>query len=511
MKKLLFLFILNCFVASASDIPNYYLGSGNEISIAINPTDPYNVVVGANLKQLWYTTDMGNTWISSSISSQNGVWGDPALEFDAKGNVYYAHLSNSEFWLDRIVIQRSTDGGKSWDMDKGIGYNGVTQHDKEWIVADILPESPRFGNLYTTWTEFDLYGSEDPGDSTRILFSSSESSGEFWSEPIVISDVSGNCIDLDETVEGAVPCTGPNGEIYVSWSGPLGIMFDKSLDGGFSFGKDIFVTDQPGGWTYDIPNYKRCNGLPVTACDISNSQYKGRIYILYSAQVSSINTNVYLTMSDDGGETWSQPKDISDAYGDSHQFMAWMDVDPITGYIYAAYYDNRNYEDNSKSDIYLSVSKDGGETFQVMKINALPIVPNSEYFLGDYLGIDSYDGNVWIAWTYRSNISSPSAIAAFLSDKCYSVEEDAETHKVKVSPNPSEEVSNIEFTLESNAHVSLYIESLDGRLADTAIDKEMSAGQHSFTYETGKLSSGVYFYRLDIGSQTIRKRCCIIK
>jgi hypothetical protein len=91
------------------------------------------------------------------------------------------------------------------------------------------------------------------------------------------------------------------------------------------------------------------------------------------------------------------------------------------------------------------------------------------------------------------------------------VEEDAETHKVKVSPNPSEEVSNIEFTLESNAHVSLYIESLDGRLADTAIDKEMSAGQHSFTYETGKLSSGVYFYRLDIGSQTIRKRCCIIK
>ena len=71
-------------------------------------------------------------------------------------------------------------------------------------------------------------------------------------------------------------------------------MFDKSTDGGDTFGKDIFVTTQPGGWNFDVPGIYRCNGFPVTACDISNSLYRGTIYIMWSDQRNGIDDTVDL-------------------------------------------------------------------------------------------------------------------------------------------------------------------------------------------------------------------------
>ncbi len=509
--KYLVIFLLFFTAIRSEEIPNFFLGGGSEISVAINPTNPKNIVIGANLKGLWYTNDGGETWISSSISSKYGVWGDPALEFDAEGNLYYSHLSNADFWLDRIVVQKSTDGGITWVEDEGLGFNNQTQHDKEWIVADMNEKSPHFGDLYVTWTEFDSYGSDLPEDSTRILFSRSSSSGEFWSDAIVISDSSGNCIDDDETVEGAVPCIGPSGEIYVSWAGPLGIMFDKSLDGGYSFGKDIFATNQISGWNYDIPNYKRCNGLPVTSCDLSHSEYRGRIYILYSDQVSNDNTNVYIIKSDDKGETWSNPIDVTGVQEESHQFMAWMDIDDLTGYIYVAYYDNRNYPNNNMSDIYLATSKDGGASFQNIKLNEYSITPQKSTFMGDYLGIDVYNGHVWIAWTSSPDGLRTNAIAANYSDLCSTQDDSISKIKLKQYPNPTGSISNIEFTLEETSFVRLYIENLQGEIIDNPIEKKMEPGKHTYTYDTSQIGSGVYFYRLEYSGKTVRQKCCVIK
>ena len=66
--------------------------------------------------------------------------------------------------------------------------------------------------------------------------------GETWSAPLRLSQVAGDCIDDDNTVEGAVPAVGPNGEIYVSWAGPVGIVFDKSTDGGKTWVKEDWTS-----------------------------------------------------------------------------------------------------------------------------------------------------------------------------------------------------------------------------------------------------------------------------
>ncbi|HCA42075.1 MAG TPA: glycosyl hydrolase, partial [Bacteroidetes bacterium] len=62
------------------------------------------------------------------------------------------------------------------------------------------------------------------------------------------------------------------------------------------------------------------------------------------------------------------------------------------------FYDRRNYNDN-RTDVYLGVSKDGGETFENIKISESPFIPETEIFFGDYIGIDSYNDLVVNAWT----------------------------------------------------------------------------------------------------------------
>ncbi|MBT8380190.1 MAG: glycoside hydrolase, partial [Ignavibacteria bacterium] len=221
MKSHSYLFTFILFVCLASNILSQYQNirvdgslsnSPEEVTIAINPVNPNVLAAGANIDHFYVSTDAGNTWIESRlVSNLLGVWGDPVVLFDSLGNLYYSHLSNpvSGWWIDRIVVQKSTNNGVSWNDGVGVGLNNYPkQQDKEWLAVD-LTQSPYRGNVYMTWTEFDDYGSSNPNDSSRIRFSKSTNEGETWSDAITISDISGNCIDDDLTTEGAVPCIGP--------------------------------------------------------------------------------------------------------------------------------------------------------------------------------------------------------------------------------------------------------------------------------------------------------------
>ena len=255
-------------------------------------------------------------------------------------------------------------------------------------------------HLAMTWTEFDEYGSKDPTCYSRILFSKSIDSGLSWSEPISINELEGNCIDDDETTEGAVPSFGINGEIYVAWSYKDEIFFDRSMDGGTSWlDQDIAIANQPGGWTYDIPGIMRCNGMPITGVDHSQNAYRGRIYVNWSDQRNGKDdTDIWLIHSDDQGKSWSDPLKVNDDTTNKHQFFTWMDIDEKTGYLYIVFYDRRNYDDN-QTDVYLAYSMDGGQTFTNKKINTHPFTPTDNIFFGDYNDISAYDGSVRPIWT----------------------------------------------------------------------------------------------------------------
>jgi hypothetical protein len=81
-----------------------------------------------------------------------------------------------------------------------------------------------------------------------------------------------------------------------------------------------------------------------------------------------------------------------------HQCYNWMTVDPITGYIYVVFYDRRNHED-LKTDVYMAVSTDGGETFANEKISKEPFEPSDDIYMGDYINITAYGGFIRPIWT----------------------------------------------------------------------------------------------------------------
>lgn len=373
----------------------------SEPAIAIHPKDQNIIAAGTILNGYYYSTDGGKTWKSKRLKSKYGVWGDPVMLFDTTGRIYYFHLSNYKktSWLDRIVCQSADQVNKRFDQGTFPEPNGTKAQDKHWTVLN-----PYNNEICMTWTQFDKYGSKDPIDSSLILFSKTTDQGKTWSKPLRISKFAGDCIDDDNTVEGAVPAIGPNGEIYVTWSGPKGLVFQRSLDGGQTWlPEEQHITNHEGGWTIDIPGMYRANGLPILVCDLSNGPNRGTLYLNWCDQRNGVeDTDVWLLVSRDGGTTWTEEKRVNQDKSKRHQFFTWMSIDQSTGYLYFIYYDRRNY-DNKKTDVYLAVSRDGGRTYKEHRISETPFIPNDKVFFGDYLNIAAVNGIITPIWPRMDN------------------------------------------------------------------------------------------------------------
>jgi len=507
MKKSLYLFVIYvCFfsINIFSQYPNILVdgnGDPEEVTIAVNPLNPNILAAGSNIDNFYRSTNGGNSWIESQLFSNNlGVWGDPAVLFDSLGNLYYGHLSNpiSGWWIDRIVVQKSTNNGQTWNDGVGIGQGIQPQaQDKEWLAVDHT-QSPYRGTIYVTWTEFDSYGSSNPSDSSRIRFSKSTDQGITWSNAITISDVSGNCIDSDNTDEGAVPCVGPNGEIYVSWAGPVGLVFDKSTDGGQTWGTDVFVSNIPGGWDFDVSGISRCNGLPITMCDISNSAYQGNIYVVWSDQRNgATNTDIFMARSTNGGSTWSSQIKINDDNTTRHQFFVWSAVDPLTGHLWFVFYDRRNTT-GSSTEVFVARSTDGGNTFENFKVSETPFTPDAGVFFGDYTNIAAWDGKIYPIWMRLHNNQLSvwiSIIQDIIPVELNNFTANAKQGKVYLYWETATELNNLGFYIERK--------NIDTGENETEwIEIGFKEGQGNSTernryqFEDNPLLDGTYHYRL---------------
>jgi len=376
-----------------------------EPSIAINKKNPQNIVAGIVLDRVVTTTDGGNTWTETTLNSPSGVYGDPAVISNSKGNFFYFHLSDpsgkgqgGEAWLDRIVCQESIDEGSTWTTGASIGNNPPADQDKPWPAVH-----PKKNFICVTWTQFDKYGSKDSNCQSNILFSKS-GSGSKWSTPIQINESPGDCVDDDFTAEGAVPAIGTDGKIYVAWANQGNIYFDRSYDDGNTWLKnDLLLAKQEGGWKLDIPGLERSNGLPVLAIDNSAGKYHGMLYLLWADQRNgNEDTDIWLIRSLNRGDYWSKPVRVNHDDSRTHQFLPWITVDPTSGHIYIVYYDRRNYSDN-QTDVYLSYSFDGGSNFKEVKISESAFTPEAGSFFGDYTNIDAFGGIITPIWTRMDN------------------------------------------------------------------------------------------------------------
>ncbi len=98
-------------------------GNESEEAIAVNPTNPNNIVIFTNIAEgtngmfLATSFDGGSTWNRRIVGEGNDVFGDtccdPSLAFDEYGNLFVSYLYNTE---NTVPILLSTDGGVSFKL-----------------------------------------------------------------------------------------------------------------------------------------------------------------------------------------------------------------------------------------------------------------------------------------------------------------------------------------------------------------------------------------------------------
>lgn len=78
-------------------------------------------------------------------------------------------------------------------------------------------------------------------------------------------------------------------------------------------------------------------------------------------------------------------------------------------------------------------------------------------------------------------------------------------------PNPFNPVTTIPFQLAEQANVTLDIYDLLGRHVSRILDSSLTAGKYNFNFDASSLSSGVYIYIIDTGSEKEIKQMTLIK
>ncbi len=478
-----------------------------EVTIAINPKNPNQIAAGSNLNYFFASSDAGLTWSWTRLNSQYGFWGDPNVMYDDSGILYYEHLSGAwaqpEF-LWRVVVQRSFDAGMSFDSGEQIGLDTPTQQDKAWLGLDRSPTASN-GTIMTSWNEDDLYGSRKTTDSSRIFFSKSTDHGETWSRRVRVDHWGGDCVDSSNTVEGAVTTTGPDGTIYIVWSGHNEIFFNRSTDGGKTFGQERAIADQPGGWNFNIPGIFRANGFPMIVSDLNpNSAFYGRLYVMWSDQRRQATdgtgiTDIYFISSADGGSTWSGMVRVNNDSAMNHHFFPSMTIDPVTGHLFLAFYDRRHYLD-SETDVYLARSTDGGKSFGNIRVSQSAFGPDSGVFFGDYIHISAYNRNVYPIWM-RMDDSLLSVWTALVHDS------DGFFGSVTAKPEFSEsiqatgtlELPGVAFSVAEYGHVHIDLFDLLGRKVFTLLDGTFGSGEYRIPVPQ-TVTNGAYFAEMTSAS-----------
>lgn len=414
----------------------------SETWITINPKNPQNIVATANDNKYlggyggwrmnsWYTLDGGKTWTSSPTPPNLGVYinaptsgsmtiFDPGIAFDAEGRLVYTYgytqiLSSGTTDGDNGVFAvSSTNGGQTWDgwgKDYPISAIALSSnepsapfHDRYTLGCDNVSNTQYRNRFYITWQRFQ----SNPG----VSFSYSTDYGASWSSPSIIGTGS---------TQAPMPAVGPDGEVYVSWISNIypdeaQAIVRKSTNGGQTWGNTTLAqsvysigkrNSQSGRFTLVDKQEIRVSSPPQIAVDCSNGPYRGYVYVVQAGRESSGGLNhIYLSRSQDGGKTWKKMIIDDNKYGND-MFFPSITVDAKTGVVAVFYYSSQNDPQNNQGvDGYLSFSKDGGNTWNVLRVtpttwyldkpeDVMPQGDPGNIYWGDYTSVTSYDGVIY--------------------------------------------------------------------------------------------------------------------
>jgi len=337
-----------------------------EFHVAINPTDTNNIVVCTmhgfaqvtdSYFSIYYTEDFGITWKESNFqgmhSGDEGA-GDPVLSFDAEGDLYLVHLVVTKDSNIETVLSKSADKGKSWT--KVYNYPAAFT-DKPWLAIDRGANSPYKGNIYLP----------DVIDSVRLITVDQN-------HTLLHDNIIPNIDHIPSVVVGKNGDVFTSGMRW--FANPLELWVQHYTDGGTNLISSVPVVSTPD-YTFDVDSISnRFQPCPYLAIDNSDGPYSGRLYYSFtkSEEDQLRYFDVMLSYSDDKGLTWTEPKAVhSNLEYHVQQYYSSLYVND-NGVLLIDWYDRKNYGANSlNTDFFLGISNDGGDTFTEYKMNTQPM------------------------------------------------------------------------------------------------------------------------------------------
>jgi len=384
------------------------------------------------------------------------------------------------------VIYKSTNNGVNF-VEYSTAAASSAFEDKEWITCDLVPGSPNFNNLYVTWTRI--------GTGGGIKFVKSTNGGLNWTSPVNVEDVAAG--------QGSNVVVGTNFNIYVVWGGN-GIKFDKSTNAGASFGTD-----------FTLSTNNNQIGFPFICVDYSNYATRGNVYVVWDDNRSG-NNDVWFQSSTNGGTSWlASPVRVNDVTT-NNQYKPAIQCD-TNGTISVIYYDERFGAGQVNS--FFAYSTDAGTTWINQRVSDTSFAYTSigaDVRNGEYIGIDAYQNKIIPVWTDdRSGTPNQEVYTANLST-LVSVENNGNNLPKEFAlkqnyPNPFNPVTVIEYSVPKSGHISLKIYDVLGNEVETLADGVVKAGRYNLSYDASRLSSGVYFYRLQADGFIDTKKMILVK
>ncbi|MCK4447205.1 MAG: T9SS type A sorting domain-containing protein, partial [Candidatus Marinimicrobia bacterium] len=78
-------------------------------------------------------------------------------------------------------------------------------------------------------------------------------------------------------------------------------------------------------------------------------------------------------------------------------------------------------------------------------------------------------------------------------------------------PNPFNPITTISYQLKKSSFVKLSIYHINGKLVETLVNENKSPGYYSVEWNSEKVCSGIYFYKIDADEFSRVKKCLVVK
>lgn len=301
---------------------------------------------GGNQFTGWARSTDGGTGFTDRgrlTASSMGDAGDPVLVRSTKtGTVLLATLGFTDDAA--LPIFRSVDDGATLlaPVNGSPGFvTGIDSQDKEWLAVD-NNAGTAYGNVYMFWRNFSSTGAND-----GMTFSRSTDDGLTWA----------TVGRLAAGGQGAWPVVGADHAVYAFWydssGAPRKISFRKSTDAGLTFGPTTTAVSLVGTGTngdLGLNGGFRSSSFPQV---VTHPTDASKLYLVVNDKGGAGDkADVYLSVSTNGGTSWSALQRVNSDATINDQFMPVVAIAPDGSRLFVSWYDRRRDPSNSRIEVF---------------------------------------------------------------------------------------------------------------------------------------------------------------